>query len=218
MTGSLGLARRTRLKAHTHYEWFEGNDHVDRSSVPLVISVGKAETAMTTIPWIASLMNRELASYSRELDLFPDESLIWAAVPGIVNPAGNLALHVAGNLQFYIGATLGETGYVRDRDFEFSARGVSRETLQAELSTASRVVTAVLGDFPESRLEEIYPDVLGGVRLPTGLFLQHLGSHLAFHLGQVGYLRRVLTQSRESSGALSMKALQVEPKSGAPGS
>jgi hypothetical protein len=164
---------------------------------------------MNTAAWIASLLNRELASYSRELELFPDESLIWATAPGVSNSAGNLALHVAGSLQHYVGATLGDTGYVRDRPYEFSARGLPRETLQAELSTASRVVTTVLGNFPESRLREIYPDILGGVRLPTGLFLQHLSSHLAFHLGQVGYLRRVLTQSNESSGPLSMKALEV---------
>jgi len=163
---------------------------------------------MTITGWIASLMSRELASYSRELELFRDERLIWATAPGVSNSAGNLALHVAGNLQHYIGATLGNTGYVRDRDYEFSARGLSRETLQGELATASRVVTEILGSFPESRLQETYPDILGGVRLPTGLFLQHLGSHLAFHLGQVGYLRRVLTQSNESSGALSMKALE----------
>lgn len=168
---------------------------------------------MTTPRWIASLMSRELASYSRELDLFQDESLIWATAPGVSNSAGNLALHVAGNLQHFIGATLGNTGYVRNRDFEFSARGLSRETLHAELSTASRVVTEVLGSFPESRLQEIYPDILGGVHLPTGLLLQQLSSHLAFHLGQVGYLRRLLTQSNESSGALSMKALSGEMKS-----
>jgi hypothetical protein len=163
---------------------------------------------MTTTAWIATLMSRELASYSRELDLFRDERLIWATAPGVSNSAGNLALHVAGNLQYYVGTTLGNTGYVRDRNFEFSARGLSRETLHAELATASRVVTTVLEDFPESGIQEIYPDVLGGVRLPTGLFLQQLSSHLAFHLGQVGYLRRVLTQSNESSGALSMKALE----------
>jgi uncharacterized damage-inducible protein DinB len=162
---------------------------------------------MTTTEWIASLMSRELASYSRELDLFPDESLIWATVPGVLNSVGNLALHVAGNLQHYVGATLGDTGYIRNRDLEFSARGLSREALRAELSTADRVVTTVLADFPEARLQETYPDILGGVHLSTGLFLQHLASHLAFHIGQVGYLRRVLTQSRESSGALSMKAL-----------
>src|SRR3954462_752804 len=112
------------------------------------------ETMMTTTAGIASLMTRELASYSCELDLFQEEQLIWATVPGISNSAGNLALHVAGNLQHFVGATLGDTGYVRDRDFEFSARGLSREILHAELSTASRVVTTVLGHLPESRLQE----------------------------------------------------------------
>lgn len=106
-----------------------------------------------------------------------------------------------------MGAVLGGTGYVRNRDLEFSARGVSRTIVAEELDEAVRVVDAVLSGLPEEALSEEYPDVLGSLRVPTGLFLLHLSTHLAHHLGQAGYLRRVLTGESQSSGAISMKAL-----------
>jgi len=159
------------------------------------------------LEWISLLLTRELSAFSRELELFPDEALIWATAPGISNPAGTLALHVCGNLQHYVGAVLGNTGYVRDRDREFSARDVPRSRLQASLAETAEVVRTVLADLPDEKLRADYPDILGGPRLPTDLFLLHLTTHLAFHLGQAGYLRRVLTGANESSGALSMREL-----------
>jgi hypothetical protein len=161
------------------------------------------------VAWIRRLLLRELASFSRELDLFEEESLIWAVVPGISNSAGTLALHVCGNLQYYVGAVLGGTGYLRDRDLEFSVRGVPREELTAGLQRTVRVVDTVLSSMPGRALSAEYPDVLGGIRPPTGLFLLHLGTHLAHHLGQVGYLRRILTGDNQSSGAISLKALSA---------
>ena len=161
--------------------------------------------------WISLLLTRELSAFSRELDLFQDEALIWATLPGISNSAGTLTLHVCGNLQHYVGAVLGNTGYVRDRDLEFSARGIPRSRLQADLAETSEGVRTVLAGLPDQKLRAEYPDVLGGPRLPTDLFLLHLTTHLAFHLGQAGYLRRVLTRTNESSGALSMKALSAHP-------
>jgi hypothetical protein len=163
--------------------------------------------------WLQLLLSRELTSFSDELNLFPDESAIWATVPGVSNSAGTLALHVCGNLQYYVGTVLGGTGYVRDRPLEFSARGVPRATLTAELQKTSQVMNAVLPGLSESVLSAEYPDVLGGIRIPTGLFLLHLSGHLAHHLGQAGYLRRVLTGANQSSGALSLGALSTAPPS-----
>jgi hypothetical protein len=157
--------------------------------------------------WTSRLLTRELSAFSRELDLFPDESLIWEIVPGIINSAGTLTLHVCGNLQYYVGTILGNTGYVRNRGLEFSARDVPRAVLKATLEKTAEVVHAVLADLPDESLAEEYPDVLGGPRMPTGLFLGQLSSHLAFHLGQVGYLRRILTGANESSGALALREL-----------
>ena len=172
--------------------------------------------------WTRRLLTRELSAFSRELDLFPDEALIWATVPGIANSAGTLTLHVCGNLQYYVGAVLGNTGYVRDRDLEFSARNVPRPLLQASLTKTAEVVRTVLADLPDESLAIEYPDVLGGPRMPTGLFLGQLASHLAFHLGQAGYLRRILTGANESSGALALREISgagtAEPPLGPPAS
>jgi hypothetical protein len=179
-----------------------------RSPLSLIssCSAGKEITTVDTA-WLRLLLIRELTSFSRELDLFPDEHLIWRTVPGISNSVGTLALHICGNLQYYVGAVLGDTGYIRNRDLEFSARGVSRASLAAELQRTIHAVQAVLSGLPEQTLSSEYPDVLGGIRVPTGLFLLHLSTHLAHHLGQAGFLRRCLTGENRSSGAISMKAL-----------
>jgi hypothetical protein len=160
--------------------------------------------------WISLLLTRELSAFSRELDLFQDETLIWATLPGVSNSAGTLTLHVCGNLQHYVGAVLGNTGYVRDRNLEFSARDIPAHLLQANLAETAEVVRTVLTGLTGQSLRDDYPDILGGPRLPAGLFLLHLTTHLAFHLGQAGYLRRILTGANESSGALSMQALSAK--------
>ena len=160
-----------------------------------------------TNEWIRLLITRELASFSREIELFPDQAQIWATVPGIANSAGTLTLHVYGNLQHYVGAVLGGTGYVRDRPLEFSARDLPRADLLENLAKTSAVVRTVLAGLTDEQVAADYPDGLGVPRMPTGLFLHQLSAHLAFHLGQAGYLRRVLTGSSESSGAMSMQAL-----------
>ena len=159
------------------------------------------------IGWIRLLLTRELTSFSRELELLEDEGLIWKVAPGISNSVGTLALHVCGNLQHFVGAILGGTGYVRNRELEFSARGVSRATLLAEIRKTIQVVETVLSRLPESALSAGFPDVPGGGRVPTGLFLLHLNTHLAHHLGQAGYLRRVLTSENRSSEPIAVKAL-----------
>ena len=166
------------------------------------------------LEWLRILMTRELAAFSRELDLFEDESLIWTTVPGIANSAGNLTLHVCGNLQHFVGAILGGTGYVRDREREFSARGIARTDLQANLARTSDVVSTVLPKLSGMDFDAAFPDMPGGLHVPCGLFLFHLCSHLAFHLGQAGYLRRLLAgENSPSSGALAIRALAVEPAS-----
>ncbi|MBL0210094.1 MAG: DinB family protein [Holophagaceae bacterium] len=152
-------------------------------------------------------MTRELASFSKELDLFQDESLIWKTVPGVSNPVGSLVLHVCGNLQHFVGAVLGGTGYVRNRELEFSLRGVSRASLSAELQKTIAAVDSVLSTLAEQSLAADYPERLGGFQVPTGMFLLHLNTHLAHHLGQAGYLRRILSGDNLSSGPIAISAL-----------
>ena len=53
---------------------------------------------------VATILDRDLRGVRRELEAYPDERQIWQVVPGLPNTAGTLALHIAGNLQQFIGA------------------------------------------------------------------------------------------------------------------
>jgi uncharacterized damage-inducible protein DinB len=156
---------------------------------------------------IRLVLVRELDAFCREIEAFPDDELIWQTAPGVSNACGNLALHAAGNLQHFIGARLGATGYVRNRDLEFNQRSGTRAEIVADLRRAREVVTTVLERLSDAEWDQAYPEVVGGAQLPTGMFLVHLTSHLAFHLGQAGYLRRVLTGENRSVGPVAIPAL-----------
>jgi uncharacterized damage-inducible protein DinB len=156
---------------------------------------------------IRRMMGRELEAFAREVELFPDDSSLWRTLPGVTNSAGNLALHVCGNLRHFVGAVLGGTGYVRDRPAEFATRAGRRADVARQLRETAEVVAGALTRVPESALATPYPEPHDGVQLPCGRFLMHLCVHLAFHLGQAGYLRRALTGDARTSGAISLKAL-----------
>ena len=160
-----------------------------------------------TVAWLNLLFCRDLDDLAKEVDLFEDESRIWTTVPGITNSAGTLTLHLCGNIQHFIGTKLGGRSYVRDRDREFAARGLTRAELKAEIARTREAVVATLTALPESRLSELCPFVPTGMRLPTGLFLMHLATHLSYHLGQLAYVRRVVTGQAVGSGAIGFAGL-----------
>ena len=155
----------------------------------------------------ARYIGRELATVRDQLLAFPDEADIWALPAGLPNSSGTLALHIAGNLRFFIGAKLGGNGYVRDRDAEFSSRGVPREELVRQVEAAADEVTRALATLDDSQLDEPFPVEVAGVRLPTGRFIGHLAVHLAYHLGQMDFHRRIVTGVNKSLGALAPSAL-----------
>jgi hypothetical protein len=157
---------------------------------------------------IIRLLVRELEGFKRELDLFPDEDSVWGTLPGVTNSAGNLALHVAGGLQYLVGSVLGQTGYVRDRDAEFTRRG-SRAAVHAELDRAATVVREVLPRLSDGTLAGPYPEPVLGVTFRTRTFLLHLCAHAAFHLGQAGYLRRMLSGDGPTSGPIPLAPLSL---------
>lgn len=163
---------------------------------------------------IRRLIVRDLEAFQRELERFPDDETVWQTVPGIANSAGTLALHACGNLQHFIGAILGQTGYVRDRTAEFTRRGVSRAALTDEFTRTLEVVNRVLTGLPADSVGAVYPVAVNGLMLRTGIFLFHLSTHLAFHLGQAGYLRRVVTGDGQSVGAVGLAPLVDEPGAG----
>jgi uncharacterized damage-inducible protein DinB len=156
---------------------------------------------------LALLLSRELESFERELALFPDDDSIWRTSDCVSNSAANLALHVAGNLRHFVGAEIGKTGYIRDRPAEFARRSGTRAEVVAELADAVRTVRDVLPWLTDAQLDaELTPP---GVPAPitTRRFLVHLCVHAGFHLGQAGYLRRIVTGDPRSTNSASVARL-----------
>jgi hypothetical protein len=156
---------------------------------------------------VRTLLARELETFVAEIEMFPDDELMWRVLPGVTNSAANLALHVSGNLQHFIGAVLGKTGYVRDRTAEFGTRVGTRAEVVAQLRATKVVVDRVLSSVGPERVEGDWPEPIHGHVIPADRFLLHLVAHLAHHLGQAGYLRRVLTGDNRSSNPLPMGVL-----------
>jgi hypothetical protein len=146
---------------------------------------------------ISVLLIRELEGFQREIEMFPDDDSIWAVEPGVGNAAGNLALHVAGNLRHFIGLKLGAIPYARDRVAEFSRRDGTRRDVVAELTEAMAVVRQVLPRVSDEQLDMPFDE---GPQVPMHRFLVHLCAHAAFHVGQAGYLRRIVTGDMRSAG------------------
>jgi hypothetical protein len=150
--------------------------------------------------WIRRVITRDLTALGEQLEAYGDERDIWKLVPGIENSAGTLALHIAGNIQHYIGAQFGGTGYVRDRDAEFETRDVPRAELLKVVESAGSALQAGFAVIDDGFLDEEYPLDLGGVTLSTGQTLLHLAGHLAYHVGQVDYHRRIVTGASAVAG------------------
>jgi uncharacterized damage-inducible protein DinB len=144
---------------------------------------------------ISGILERDLISLRKEIEAYPAEADLWRGAEGITNPGGTLALHLAGNLQHFIGAVLGDTGYVRDRDAEFAERDVPRAEVLRRIDTALVAVKDALAGLGDADLAREYPLPIGKVRVETGDFLIHLATHLAYHLGQVDYHRRMVTRN-----------------------
>jgi DinB superfamily len=143
--------------------------------------------------WLGAIFARDLRALRREIEAYPEERDLWQVPPGITNPGGNLALHLAGNLQYFVGTVLGGTGYVRDRGAEFARRDVPRAELLRQVDAALAAVAQTMARLREPDLAKPYPQPVGGVTLSTGDFLLHLAAHFTYHLGQVDYHRRLLT-------------------------
>lgn len=162
----------------------------------------------THLPAMIELfLRRELRSLRLELEAYPDEQLIWMLPPGLPNSAGTLTLHLAGNLRHYVGAILGGNGYIRNRDEEFAARDVPRAALLEQISEAEAAVASTLPHLSEAQMSLPFPEPIREHHLQTGELLVQLAVHLAYHLGQVSYHRRLVTGDVQGVGALSAAEL-----------
>lgn len=152
---------------------------------------------------LAALYSRDLTRLVQELSAFPDTATLWQTRAGISNAAGNLALHLEGNLREFIGRVLGHHDFTRDRPREFSDSGIEKSELVARLSAVRDEIPPVIASLSAEQLEGAYPMIYSGMTLPTQQMLIHLEGHLSYHLGQIDYLRRLLT----GDGAISLAEL-----------
>lgn len=139
---------------------------------------------------LTALFSRDLERVAQEVAAFPSDEALWQTKSGVTNSAGNLALHLEGNIREYIGRQIGGIAYTRERPFEFSATGLSRAEVAARIDAVRRIIAPALALAP---MDEIFPENVLGLPLTTRQFLLHLLGHLNYHLGQIDYLRRVTT-------------------------
>ena len=118
---------------------------------------------------------------------------MWLLEDTINNTAGNLCLHIVGNLNAFVGAELGNTGYVRQRELEFSLKNIPRDELVQQLDATITMIKDTLTTLNQENLQKEYPLIIfKNTPMSTEFFLVHLTTHLAYHLGQVNYHRRLL--------------------------
>jgi len=141
---------------------------------------------------LIALFERDLTKLKEELLTYHNEENIWKTEVQIPNSAGNLTLHLIGNLNAFIGAEIGKTGYVRNRPLEFSDKDVPREKMIAALDSTIQVIKNALSTLTEEDYAAEYPLVVFKEKMSTEYFLIHLAVHLGYHLGQINYHRRLL--------------------------
>lgn len=143
------------------------------------------------IETLKSLFNRDLNQLKIEIESYQDESQLWVIDKNISNSGGNLCLHLIGNINTYIGTEIGKTGYIRNRPLEFSLKDIPKSELINKIEQTILVVNKALDSVTEADLETIYPQIVFEKEMTTGFFLVHLATHLAYHLGQINYHRRL---------------------------
>lgn len=146
---------------------------------------------MNTLGDLKKIFERDLDQLAQEISAYSKESDLWMVKGEIKNSAGNLCLHLCGNLQHFVGKVLGATDYVRNREAEFADKDIPRATLLKEVATTKRVVSDTLHKMSSTQLDEPYPINVFGEPMTTGFFLIHLATHLNYHRGQINYHRRL---------------------------
>lgn len=141
---------------------------------------------------LISFFERDLNRLIVEIESYKNEQNIWRIEKHISNSAGNLVLHLIGNLNTFIGKEIGHTNYVRNRELEFSQKDVSRSELIENINNTLQIVKNSLHSLTEEDLKKNYPILKFEEITSTEYLLVHLTSHLTYHLGQINYHRRLI--------------------------
>jgi len=151
---------------------------------------------------LAGLYARELDRLADQVSEYPSDAALWSTSGAQKNAPGTLALHLSGGLLAMVGASLGGTGYVRDRDREFSERDVPREEVVRRVRACRDVVVPIIEGLDDGTLAEVYPAPTSPAYagMTTRAFLMHLLWHVGWHLGHI-YYHRLGTQDPAGAGA-----------------
>lgn len=150
------------------------------------------ENLKMLIDVLKTLFNRDLNRLKNEISSYKTEENLWKVEGSIANSGGNLCLHLMGNLNTYIGKEIGKTGYIRNRELEFSLKDVDRQELLNSIENTMKVVETSLDMLDESALTDEYPILVFDKKTSTEYLLVHLATHLTYHLGQINYHRRIV--------------------------
>ena len=145
-----------------------------------------------TIETIKILFARDLRRLKDEIELYNNEDSIWKIEKNITNSAGNLCLHLIGNLNTYIGREIGKTDYIRNRELEFSLKHIPRAELLKNIDETILVIDSSLNKLTQEDLIKEYPVLVFDIATSNEYLLLHLTTHLSYHLGQINYHRRLL--------------------------
>lgn len=141
------------------------------------------------------IFTRDLLKLKEEISFYKNESNLWKINAEIKNPPGNLALHCIGSLGHFIGAILGNTGYIRQRDKEFSDKNVPREKIIAAIDETIYMLKKILSSLQDEDLMKDYPIEFLGQKRKTFFILTQSAVHINYHLGQINYHRRLITST-----------------------
>lgn len=133
-----------------------------------------------------------LNALTEEISLYKNEEDIWKLSGNISNTPGNLCLHLCGNLKHFYGAIIGNTGYIREREMEFSMKNVSKADLIKEIEETKNMMEKIFDGLKAEDINKIYPEDKFGENVTYGFIFSRLISHLAYHIGQINYHRRIL--------------------------
>jgi len=139
------------------------------------------------------IFRRDLLNLKKEIESYRKEEILWFSDHRIANSGGNLCLHLVGNLNAFIGAGLGKTGYVRKRDLEFSTKHIPKAELIRKIEEVIEVVEKGLDTITEADRGKDFPIVIWDNKpMSMEYTLTQLSIHLAYHVGQINYHRRML--------------------------
>lgn len=141
---------------------------------------------------IAKIITRDLLKLKKEINTYTDEAILWKVEKEVNNSAGNLCMHLIGNINHYIGAIIGNNGYVRQREIEFNSKNVPVAELSIKIDDTIDMIERTLPSLSQEDLNAVFPIEVLGYKMTTKYFLIHISGHINYHLGQISYHRRLI--------------------------